>query len=114
MVIKVLARAPLPEPLQPSIVQLADPRYQNQWIEISGVVRRVTSGSLFKGAVEAVVVTVASPAGRVTAAAFRVPHTKPLPTELVRRHSPRPRRVYRDPQQQRPVSRHVAGHHRAR
>ncbi len=83
VVVKVLGRAPLPEPLQPSIVQLADPRYQNQWIEISGVVRQVTSGSLFEGAVEAVVVTVASPAGRVTAAAFRNPPTKKLPTELV-------------------------------
>jgi hypothetical protein len=83
VVVKVLGRAPLPEPLQPSIVQLADPRYQNQWIEISGVVRQVTSGSLFEGAVESVAVTVVSPAGRVTAAAFRDPPTKNLPTELV-------------------------------
>lgn len=83
VVVTVLGQAPLPEPLQPSIVQLADPRYQNQWIETSGVVRQVTSGSLIEGAVEAVMVTVASPAGRVTAAAFHDPHTKPLPTELV-------------------------------
>ena len=83
VVVKVLGRAPLPEPLRPSIVQLADPRYQNQWIEISGVVRQVTSGSLFEGAVESVAVTVVSPAGRVTAAAFRDPPTKNLPTELV-------------------------------
>ncbi len=83
VVVKVLGRAPLPEPLRPSIVQLADPRYQNQWIEISGVVRQVTSGSLFEGAVESVAVTVVSPAGRVTAAAFRNPPTKNLPTELV-------------------------------
>ena len=50
VVVKVLGRAPLPEPLQPPIVQLADPRYQNQWIEISGTVRQVTSESLFEGA----------------------------------------------------------------
>jgi signal transduction histidine kinase len=83
VVVKVLGRAPLPEPLQPPIVQLADPRYQNQWIEISGTVRQVTSESLFEGAVESVAVTVASPAGRVTAAAFCDPPTQKLPRELV-------------------------------
>ena len=110
VVVKVLGRAPLPEPLQPSIVQLADPRYQNQWIEISGVVRQVTGGSLFEGAIESVVVTVASPAGRVTAAAFRDPANQDSAHGTGRRHGPCPRRVHGDSQQQQPVSRHVAGH----
>ncbi len=112
VIVKVLGRAPLPEPLQPSIVQLADPRYQNQWIEISGVVRQVTGGSLFEGAIESVVVTVASPAGRVTVAAFRPGQPRLCPRNF--RHGPCPRRVHGDSQQQQPVSRHVAGHRLAR
>ena len=41
---RILGQAPLPEPLRLSLDHLADPRYQNQWIEVSGVVRQVTTG----------------------------------------------------------------------
>ena len=81
--VKVLGRTGLPEPLRLSLDQLADPRYQNQWIELSGVVRCVASDTVFNGAVEVVAVTVASPSGRATMATFRFPPGEKLPTELV-------------------------------
>ena len=37
---KVFGQAPLPEPLRLSLDHVADPRYQNQWIEIYGAVRQ--------------------------------------------------------------------------
>jgi hypothetical protein len=41
--VRAMGKATLPTPLRLSIDQLADPRYQNQWIELSGVVRSVRS-----------------------------------------------------------------------
>ncbi len=83
VVVKVLGQAPLPEPLQPSIVQLADPRYQNQWIEISGVVRQVTGGSLFEGADRIRGGHGGFPCRTRNSGCLSRPPTKTLPTELV-------------------------------
>ncbi len=81
--LKVLGQAALPEPLRLSLDQLADPRYQNQWIEVSGVVRHVTSQLYPDPNFEEVIVTLGSTTGRVKAVMFRSPASVKLPTELI-------------------------------
>ncbi len=81
--LKVLGQTALPEPLRLSLDQLADPRYQNQWIEVSGVVRHVTSQLYPDPNFEEVIVTLGSATGRLKAVMFRSPASEKLPTELV-------------------------------
>ena len=69
--VRTVGKAPLPTPLRLSIDQLADPRYQNQWIELSGMVRSVRSETFYQGQMEGVVITLASSAQRMAAVVLR-------------------------------------------
>jgi signal transduction histidine kinase len=65
--VRTLGKAPLPAAPRLSIDQLADPRWQNQWIEVTGVVRSVRSEELYRGYADGVVVTLASSSQRMAA-----------------------------------------------
>jgi signal transduction histidine kinase len=82
--LQVLGRATPPEPLHLSLDELADPRYHNQWIEVSGVVRDVSS-QVYPASpdFEEVIVTLGSASGRARAIMFRSPASEKLPTELI-------------------------------
>jgi signal transduction histidine kinase len=69
--VRTIGKAPLPAPLRLSIDQLADPRYQNQWIELGGVVRSVQSQEFYGGQLEGVVITLASSNQRMASVVLR-------------------------------------------
>ena len=80
--VRTVGKSPLPAPLRLSIDQLADPRYQNQWIELGGVVRSVRSEKMYRGQLEVVAITLASSTQRVAAVVLRRPRKDTRPTTL--------------------------------